>query len=144
MRRLGKIRTYDELMQYDRISDRFRYLELGGKVGIETFGSHRYLNQAFYNSDEWKAIRREVILRDLGCDLGVEDYDIFGRVHIHHMNPIDVDDIIHSTEWLLDPNYLITTSAQTHRAIHYGDISMLPATPVQRRPFDTCPWKGAR
>lgn len=122
-------------------SERFNYLRLDGKVGIETFGFERYLNQKFYHSQEWRRIRDFVILRDNGCDLGVEGFDIFSRAVIHHMNPILTDDIIHCTDILLNPEYLITTTHDTHNAIHYGDENLLQKPLIERRPGDTCPWK---
>ena len=122
--------------------ERFRYLKLKGHVGEETFGFDRYLNQVFYNSREWKRIRQQVIVRDGGCDLGLEDCPIFGRVLIHHMNPISVSDIRNKTDLLLNPDYLICVSKDTHNAIHYGDDGILETRkPIVREPNDTCPWK---
>ena len=135
------IRTYSELLQFDSFEDRFNYLKLDGSVGKDTFGFDRYLNQRFYKSKEWKDIRDEVIFRDLGCDLGVEGYEIYGRVYVHHMNPFMVDDLQHNVESLLDPEFLITTTHKTHNAIHYGDDSFLVLEPVIRTKNDTCPWK---
>lgn len=136
------IRTYTELCQLKTFKERYQYLRLGGKVGQETFGFERYINQRFYQSDpEWKDIRDYIITRDLGRDLGIEGREIFERIHIHHMNPVDVSDIIHRTRYLLDPEYLICTSKNTHNAIHYGDGSLLVQDPIVRTPFDTCPWK---
>ena len=144
MRHLGRIRTFSELSKLDTFSDRYEYLKIGGSVGKATFGGYRPLNQNFYRSAEWRRLRREVILRDLGCDLGVPGYDIYGKVYIHHMNPVDVDDLVHATEYLLDPEYLITVSFGTHQAIHYGSFDLIDRELVDRRPNDTCPWKGAR
>lgn len=110
-------------------------------IGKDTFGFDRIFNQMFYQSREWKHVRNEVIIRDNGCDLGVEGYEIHGRILIHHMNPIRLEDIQNSTEFLMNPEYLITTVHTTHNAIHYGDASLIPKAPVERRPFDTCPWK---
>lgn len=135
------IRTYDELILLPTFEERFEYLRLDGSVGAETFGFDRYINQGFYKSDEWRSIRNFVITRDLGRDLGVEGYDINSSVYIHHMNPIMVHDIIHATDILLDPKYLISTSHRTHNAIHYGNEELLPAKPITRAKNDTCPWK---
>lgn len=138
------IRTYTELLQIPDFLERFRYLKLDGKVGIETFGADRWFNQAFYNSYEWRQLRREIILRDLGCDLACPDHE-FGKrdtIVIHHMNPIAIDDIRDHTEYLMNPEYLIATTSDTHRAIHYGDESLVVApTFVVRTPNDTCPWR---
>lgn len=141
MQRSGKIRTYSELMQINGFEDRFRYLALHGSVGEHTFGGSRWLNQEFYHSDEWASIRRKVILRDSGCDLAIPGREIDRGAVVHHMNPMTISDVMHSMEILLDPEYLITVSSLTHKAIHYSDISLLPTDPVQRRPFDTCPWR---
>ena len=135
------IRTYSELVTMHFFEDRFRYLKLSGSVGYDTFGFDRYLNQSFYKSREWRKIKDEVIVRDNGCDLGVEGFDIYGRIYIHHMNPIAVDDIIQQTELLLNPEYLICTSFNTHQAIHYGDETNLTLLPKERSKNDTCPWK---
>ena len=134
-------RTYTELSSLPTFKERFKYLSLKGVVAAETFGFDRYLNQKFYRSAEWKALRDRIIYRDLGCDLGVEGFEIHGQIIIHHMNPIVTRDIIHQTEYLLNPEYLICTTHNTHNAIHYGDESLLIAEPVVRRPNDTCPWK---
>jgi hypothetical protein len=134
-------RNYSELCRLKTIDDRFNYLKLDGSIGIATFGFDRYLNQRFYNSQEWKAIRDAVILRDLACDLGIEGYDIVGNIYVHHMNPILPKDIERSSRFLLDPEYLICTTHTTHNAIHYGDENLLPRGLVTRRPNDTCPWK---
>lgn len=135
------IRTYSELIKLKTFKDRFEYLKLDGIVGEETFGFDRYMNQIFYKSREWTSVRRAVIIRDNGCDLGVEGYEIHGQILIHHMNPINLSDIVHKTDELLNPDYLITTVLSTHNAIHYGDASLLPALPIERRANDTCPWK---
>ena len=134
------IRTYSELITIPTFLARYEYLKLDGQVGKETFGFDRYLNQQFYHSDEWRSIRDFIITRDLGCDLGLEGYEIHGRIYIHHMNPITVKDIRDYTDYLIDPEYLICTTHNTHNAIHYGDSSLLIAEPVERTPFDTCPW----
>lgn len=135
-----KIRTYSELSKLNTFRDRFEYLKLDGSVGVETFGFDRYLNQIFYKSDIWRRIRREVSIRDRGCDLGLDGYEIHGMFIIHHMNPISADDIYNQSDYLLNPEYLITTVLPTHNAIHYGDISLLPQLPKERSPNDTCPW----
>lgn len=137
-----KTRTYTELSRLKTFEERFRYLQLKGTVGKDTFGFDRIFNQRFYTSQEWRAVRDFVIVRDYGCDLGVEDYEIRGQnVIIHHMNPITLSDIEHSTDILLNPEYLITTTHNTHNAIHYGDESLLVKAPIERRANDTCPWK---
>lgn len=135
------IRTYHELIALPTFKERFEYLKLSGSVGKQTFGFERYLNQKFYQSVEWKQIRDKIITRDRGCDLAMDGYDIVGRIYIHHMNPIEVDDIREATEYLLNPDYLITTTHDTHNAIHYGDGSLLVTEPIERKPNDTCPWK---
>ena len=135
------IRNYSELITLRTFKERFEYLKLDGIVGEETFGFDRYMNQIFYKSKEWASFRREVIIRDNGCDLGVDGYEIHGKILIHHMNPINLSDIVHKTDELLNPDYLITTVLSTHNAIHYGDASLLPALPVERRANDTCPWR---
>lgn len=135
------IKTYSELIQLPTFEERFRYLKLDGRVGEDTFGFDRYLNQLFYQSQKWKKIRDYVIIRDNGCDLGVEGYEIHGRLLIHHMNPISIQDILHESDFLLDPEYLITTVHNTHNAIHYGDESLLYTGPIERTLHDTCPWK---
>lgn len=135
------IRTYSELAKLSSFEDRFRYLQLSGRVGADTFGFDRYLNQNFYRSQEWKSIRDQVIVRDNGCDLGVEGYEIYSRIYIHHMNPLTPKDIEDRTEFLLNPEYLITTTFRTHNAIHYGDESLLILSPTQRSKNDTCPWR---
>lgn len=135
------MRTYSELAKLPTFEERFRYLRLGGAVGEETFGFDRYLNQRFYSSAEWKRIRRDVIIRDDGCDLGIPDRAIGGRILIHHMNPVTRKDIIRASEQLMAPEYLICVSHETHNAIHYGDESLLMTVPPERKPNDTCPWK---
>lgn len=135
------IRTYFELRTLLTFEERYRYLRLRGRVGQDTFGFDRVFNQMFYQSREWKAVRNQVIIRDNGCDLGVEGYEIYGPILIHHMNPISLDDIRNSTDFLMNPEYLIATTQLTHNAIHYGDESLLPRAPIERRRNDTCPWK---
>lgn len=138
---MKNIKTYSELITIPTFEERFEYLKLDGQVGVETFGFNRYLNQAFYKSDEWLSIRDYVITRDNGCDLGMEGYEIYGRILIHHINPITKDDIIQRSRILLDPENLITTVKRTHDAIHYGDSNLLMRTPIERRKNDTCPWR---
>lgn len=136
------IRTYSDLVQIPDFEGRFRYLQIHGKVGVDTFGFDRIFNQKFYRSKEWRHIRDKIIVRDLGCDLGVEGYDIFRQpIVIHHMNPISMKDIEESTEFLLNPEYLICTTDRTHKAIHYGDESLLSLSFAERSRNDTCPWK---
>lgn len=138
---MERIRTYSELITFPTFEERYQYLRLNGSVGRETFGFDRYMNQFFYRSPEWKKVRNEVIARDNGCDLGVEGREIFGRVFIHHMNPISPEDIRDRSNLLLNPEFLITTVHNTHQAIHYGDESLLILSPIQRARHDTCPWK---
>ena len=135
------IRTYSELITLPTFEERFEYLRLGGKVGAETFGFDRYLNQIFYKSDKWLSVRDKVIIRDNGCDLGIEGREIYGRILVHHMNPITMDDIVNHSSWILDPEYLITTVKNTHDAIHYSDESLLIKDPIERRKNDMCPWR---
>lgn len=135
------IRTYSELIQLPTFEERFQYLRLNGVVGKDTFGFDRYLNQQFYRSAAWKRIRDIVIIRDNGCDLGIEDRMIGNRILIHHMNPIDDKDILDQTSFLLNPEYLICVSHTTHNAIHFGDENLLVKAPIIRTKNDTCPWK---
>lgn len=136
------MKTYRELMSLETFKERFRYLQLKGNVGDDTFGFDRYLNQEFYKSKEWKQVRDQVIVRDNGCDLGLIDRPIYGKIYIHHIEPITIDDVRYSREKLLDPNNLICVSLRTHNAIHYGDESVLEDNVLTvRRPNDTCPWK---
>ena len=138
------IRTYSELITIPTFEERYEYLRLGGLVGVETFGFDRYLNQIFYKSPEWIESRDAVIIRDHGCDLAMLDREIPEgmRIYVHHMNPLTVDDIVRRTKYLLDPEYLISTIDSTHKAIHYGDRSLLMGfKPIERRPYDTCPWR---
>lgn len=135
------LRTYSELITFPTFEERYRYLRLRGKVGEDTFGFDRYLNQRFYKSAEWRRIRDEVIVRDNGGDLGIEEQLIHGKILIHHMNPITEYDIRYMTDALLNPEYLICVSHATHNAIHYGDENLLPKGPIVRTPNDTCPWK---
>lgn len=135
------IRTYSELSRLSTFEERYNYLRLNGLVGQETFGFDRYMNQVFYRSQKWKSIRDYVIIRDNGCDLGAEGYEIYGKIIIHHMNPITIRDIEKESEFLLDPEFLICTTHNTHNAIHYGDESLLITAPIARSKNDTCPWK---
>lgn len=136
------IKTYSELITLPTFEERYRYLRLDGKVGADTFGFDRYINQVFYQRDpRWKSIRDKVIIRDNGCDLGIEGREIYGRVFVHHMNPIRIEDFERNSEFLLNPEYLITTMHSTHNAIHYGDESLLMLGPIVRTKNDTCPWK---
>lgn len=135
------IRTYTELSKLRTFRERYNYLKLNGIVGVETFGFERYLNQIFYQSKRWREVRNFVIIRDNGCDLGVEGYEIHSGIIIHHMNPITLQDIELESEFLIDPEYLICTVLNTHNAIHYGNENLLYTEPVMRTRFDTCPWK---
>lgn len=135
------IKTYSELILLPTFEERFEYLKLNGAVGKDTFGYDRYLNQAFYTSYEWKKIRDQIIIRDNGCDLGIPGREIGRRIYIHHINPLRKDDIVSHSEYLRNPEFLICTSFETHNAIHYGDINLLPRDPVERKPNDTCPWR---
>lgn len=136
-----KLRTYSELIRLKTFEERFEYLKLSGGVGIDTFGFNRYLNQTFYHSAPWRSIRDQIIIRDLACDLAFCGREIESGIVIHHMNPIDLDDVVNKTEFLLNPEYLVCCSDKTHKAIHYGDSEGLMKDPVFRREFDTCPWK---
>ena len=135
------IKTYSELILLPTFEERFKYLQLNGRVGDDTFGFDRYINQNFYRSAEWKRIRDFVIMRDNGCDLALEGYEIYGRILIHHMNPITVKDVELSTEHLMNPEYLICVTHNTHNAIHYGDEKLINKGPIVRTKNDTCPWK---
>ena len=135
------IRCYSELIELPTFEDRYFYLKLDGRVGEETFGFDRYLNQIFYKSDEWLSVRDRVIVRDLGCDLGIKDREIHGRIMVHHMNPITKEDILSKSKYLLDPEYLICTTKNTHDAIHYSDDSILIKELINRTKNDTCPWR---
>ena len=141
MKTMEVIRTYTELTKLPTYEERFAYLRLDGTVCDETFGNDRYLNQILYKSPRWRKVRRLVILRDNGCDLGIEDYEIRGRIIVHHMDPITLDDIIHERDSVFNPEYLICTAHNTHNAIHYGDESLLVTAPIERSKNDTCPWR---
>lgn len=135
------IRTYSELITLPTFEERYEYVRLGGRIGDKTFGSDRYINQTFYTSYEWRKFRRDIIVRDMGCDLAIEDREIGGLIVIHHLNPITVDDIWRRSEFLMNPEYVICVSDNTHKAIHYGDESLLITAPIERSKNDTCPWR---
>lgn len=135
------IRRYSELILLPTFLERFGYLSLSGKVGEETFGFDRYLNQLFYRSKRWRSVRNEIIVRDNGCDLGIEGLDVSDKIIVHHMNPVSLEELEFDNESLYNPDFLICVSHQTHNAIHYGDANLLPKAPVERKPNDTCPWK---
>lgn len=135
------IRNYNELARLNTFEDRFEYLRIAQRVADPTFDSRRYLNQAFYNSKEWKQVRNKVIIRDLGCDLGIQDRQILDRIYVHHITPLILDDIMEMNEYVLDPQYLICCSFDTHQAIHYGDENLLLKDYTARTPNDTVPWK---
>lgn len=136
-----RIRRYSELIQLPTFLERFNYLKLGGSVGAETFGFDRYLNQVFYHSGDWADAKQSVIIRDNGCDLGIPDHDGEERLIVHHMNPISEEDIYLRRDWILDPEFLITTFHNTHNAIHFSNEKILPSGLIVRYPNDTCPWK---
>lgn len=136
------IKTYSELIRLPTFEERYNYLRLTGRVGRETFGFDRYLNQVFYQrSQKWKRARDQAIIRDNGCDLAMEGHEIYERIIVHHMNPITIEDLENESDFLLDPEFLITTIHNTHNAIHYGDASLLTSLPVERTRNDTCPWR---
>ena len=134
-------RSYRELLQLNSFEERFDYLKLAGEVGNPTFGYDRYFNQQFYHSSEWRRARNRIVLRDNGCDLGMPDYEIHGRIYIHHINPITKQDVEDFSDNLFDPDNLICVTFDTHNAIHFGDERTLPKTPIERAPGDTCPWR---
>lgn len=140
MMTMNKIRCYRELKRLSTFEERYDYLRLGGVIGESTFGFERQLNQILYSSSKWKSIRNQVIIRDNGCDLGVEGYDIPRNIIVHHMNPLTIDDLKDASDDIFNPEYLICVSHATHNAIHYGDKSLLPRAPVMRKPGDTCLW----
>lgn len=136
------VRTYSELIKLPTYKERYEYCRLNGYVGKETFGFDRYLNQLFYQRDpRWKKVRDHVIIRDNGCDLGMAGYEIYGKIYVHHMNPITIEDLERDSEYLLDPEFLISVTHNTHNAIHYGDESLLILPPIERTRNDTCPWR---
>lgn len=134
-------RCYSELILLPTFKERYDYLRLGGTVGKETFGYDRYLNQILYTSVEWRNFRRQIIIRDNGCDLGCDGFELFSRILVHHINPITAEDVLNRSPVVFDPENVITTSHNTHQAIHYGDETLLPLLPVERSRYDTCPWK---
>lgn len=136
-----KIKSYSELIKLPTFLERFNYLKIGGAVGKMTFGHDRYLNQVLYSSDEWKRFRRDIILRDNGCDLACEDREIYERAIVHHINPITIEDVLRRDPMIFDPENVVTTWLRTHNAIHYGDESLLYLDPVERTINDTCPWR---
>ena len=135
------IRTYSELIAIPTFEERFEYLQLKGSVGKDTFGYDRYLNQVLYRSPEWKRLRNQIIIRDCGCDLACDGYDIYGKVLIHHLNPITVEDVLARSRKVFDPDNLVCVSHNTHNAIHYGDVDLLVTGPIIRTKNDTCPWR---
>ena len=135
------MKSYNELITIPTFEERFRYLKVYGVIGDQTFGYDRYLNQKLYTLSEWKRVRDKVILRDNGCDLGCEGFEIYGKIIIHHINPITVEDIVACNPCVFDLNNLISTSHNTHNAIHYGDEKLLTAAPIERKQYDTCPWR---
>lgn len=136
------MKSYNELITMPTFEERFRYLKVYGVIGNQTFGYDRYLNQKLYNtSSEWKRVRDKVILRDNGCDLGCEGFEIYGKIIIHHINPITVEDIVTCNPCVFDLNNLISTSHNTHNAIHYGNEKSLIVAPIERKQYDTCPWR---
>lgn len=135
------IKTYSELITLPTFEERYRYLKLGGKIGVETFGYDRYLNQILYNSPEWKRFRDKMIVRDNGCDLAMEGFEIYGMILLHHINPISVEDVLRRDPKIFDPENVISTILNTHNAIHYGDESLLMLSPKPRVANDTCPWR---
>lgn len=137
---MTQIRSYSALRRFETFEARLQYLKLGDTVGRSTFGFDRWINQRFYTSSQWKRARDVVIVRDLGCDLGVPGYDVYSDILIHHMNPMTAKDIIHGEEWILNPEYLITTTKLTHNAIHYGVDVMMPKVTTERKPGDTKLW----
>ena len=135
------IRTYSELITIPTFEERFEYLQLKGLVGKDTFGYDRYLNQVLYRSPEWKRLRNQIIIRDAGCDLACDGYDVYGKVLIHHLNPITVEDVLARSRKVFDPDNLVCVSHNTHNAIHYGDVDLLVTGPIIRTKNDTCPWR---
>ncbi len=135
------IRRYSELKRLKTFQERYEYLRLRGNVGESTFGFDRHLNQMLYKSRRWREVRERVIIRDNACDLGMEDYDIYDMIIVHHMNPITIEDIQKNKAYIYDSEYLISTTMNTHNAIHFGDSSLLNDLPIERRPGDTIPWR---
>lgn len=134
-------RTYSGLSQFNTIAERYEYLRLSGAIGDSTFGFDRYLNQALYTSKQWRSLRDDIIIRDNGCDMGLECCPIGPRIIVHHMNPLTIEDIENRCDDIFNPEFLICVSSRTHNAIHFGDNSLLPKPHIERRPGDTCPWR---
>ena len=134
-------KSYLELIQIPTFQERYEYLKIDGRIGEETFGFDRHLNQTLYRSSEWKRFRRQIIIRDKGCDLGCEGYELYDKILIHHINPITINDVLNRASCIFDPNNVICTSLNTHNAIHYGDSELLVTEPIERTKNDTCPWK---
>lgn len=139
-----KTKSYSELTRLPTFLERYRYLKIGGRIGEDTFGYDRYLNQTLYRSAEWKRFRREIIVRDEGSDLGCDGYEIVGNILVHHINPIRLEDVLNRDPKIFDPENVICVSHNTHNAIHYGDENLLITEPVIRKPNDTCPWKKVK
>ena len=137
----GIIRRYTELKRLKTFEERYEYLRLAGIVGEATFGFERRLNQLLYTSSKWRRLRNEIIIRDNGCDLGIEGYDLRDKIIVHHMNPLTIQDVEEVSDDIFNPEYLICVSQRTHNAIHYGDANLLPQLPIERKPNDTIPWK---
>lgn len=137
-----KIKSYSEMCSFSTFIERFNYLKLNGKVGIETFGFDRYLNQVLYCSQEWKRFRRQVIIRDNGCVFGLDGYNINGRLIVHHINPITLEQIEQRDPMIFSMENVVCVTHNVHEAIHYGDESLIPTDPIIRKPNDACPWKG--
>ena len=135
------IKTYSELITIPTFEERFEYLQLKGSVGKDTFGYDRHLNQVLYRSPEWKHLRNQIIIRDCGCDLACDGYDIYDKVLIHHLNPITVEDVLARSRKVFDPDNLVCVSHNTHNAIHYGDVDLIVTGPIIRTKNDTCPWR---
>ena len=142
MTKFMKIKSYSEMCSFSTFIERFNYLKLNGKVGIETFGFDRYLNQVLYCSQEWKRFRRQVIIRDNGCVFGLDGYNINGRLIVHHINPITLEQIEQRDPMIFSMENVVCVTHNVHEAIHYGDESLIPTDPIIRKPNDTCPWKG--
>lgn len=143
MKTTTNIKTYSELITLPTFLERFEYLKIGGRVGEETFGYDRYLNQILYRTPEWKRFRRDIIVRDMGCDLACDDREIVGKILVHHIDPLTVDDVMMRHPKIFDPENVVCVSLDTHNAVHYGDESLLMTEPVVRTKYDTCPWKRA-
>lgn len=137
----GPLRRYSEMIRLNTFKERYEYLRIAGVVGDSTFGFDRYLNQLLYTSDKWRRVREQIIIRDNGCDLAMPGYDLRSKIIIHHMNPITMEDIENVSEDIFNPENLVCVSHRTHNAIHFGDESLLPQIPIERKPNDTCPWR---